>query len=215
MITSYPGIFITVEGLDGSGKTTQIQHLADAFVAAGHTVRQLREPGGTALGEYLRPVIKTPHDLGLRVNPVAELLLFNAARAQLVREVIRPALERGEVVICDRFSDSSVAYQGAGRGLAIEDVTATIAIATGGLEPDATLYLQIDLATRAMRIAGRDEIPDALDLAGDDFNARVLESFEQLARSEQRVITIDATRSLELVSSDVRAAATDLMQRLS
>src|SRR6185436_14257608 len=137
-----PGLFITFEGTEGSGKSTQIALLADRLRALKRTVRTLREPGGTPIGEEIRHTLKHSHD-NAAMTAEAELLLMNASRAQLVREVIRPAMAAGEIVLCDRFYDSTTAYQGYGRGLDLKTVQAVIDFAVGETRPDLTLLLNI------------------------------------------------------------------------
>jgi dTMP kinase len=145
-----PGLFITFEGVDGSGKSTQLGLLADALTRAGFDVLTTREPGGTALGEAVRAVLLDADHTAM--TPRAETLLYAAARAQLVQEVVRPALEAGFVVLCDRYLDSSLAYQGYGRGLATVDVVTLNVWATECLFPDLTLLLDVDEATRRGRL---------------------------------------------------------------
>ena len=135
------GVFITFEGGEGSGKSTQLKLLAHRLEGAGIAVRTLREPGGTAVGESIRAILLDPAHTGL--DDTAEILLYEAARAQLVAEVIEPALEAGEIVLCDRFFDSTTAYQGYARGIALERVAALNHAATSGLAPDRTLLLDI------------------------------------------------------------------------
>src|ERR671922_587615 len=135
------GVLITVEGLDGAGKTTLIAGLSKALEARGRPVFVLREPGGVEVSERIRELLKDP---SLEIDPRAEALLYAAARAQLVAEELRPLLEAGDTVLLDRFVDSSLAYQGAGRGLGVEQIRALNEFATGGLKPDRTLLLRID-----------------------------------------------------------------------
>ena len=146
------GIFITFEGTEGCGKSTHIKKLATCLKEEGHTVRTLREPGGTESGEEIRELLKHGPD---NLAPQAELLLMNASRAQLVREIIRPALAAGEVVLCDRFFDSTTVYQGTGRGLDAVHVQSLIDFAVGKTRPDLTLLLQIPLETSEKRRANR------------------------------------------------------------
>jgi len=136
-------LFITFEGPDGSGKTTQARLLAARLRGQGHDVIYVREPGGTAIGDQIRQIV---HDVrNVEMQPRAELLLYSASRAQLVEQVIRPHLARGGIVICDRYADSSLAYQGYGRGLDLDMVQRIQAFATGGLTPDLTFYLDLDV----------------------------------------------------------------------
>ena len=183
-------MLITVEGLDGAGKTTLIAGLARAL---GATV--LREPGGVALSERIRGLVADPE---LDVDPRAEALLFAAARAQLVAERLRPLLDGGETVLLDRFVDSSLAYQGGGRELGVEEIRALNAFGTGGLTPDRTLLLRIDPEGGLARIAGRDA--DRLERAGGEFFARVAQTYDDLAAAEpDRFIVLDATEDPDTV----------------
>jgi dTMP kinase len=179
------GRLITLEGLDGSGKTT----LASGLQAALPDVLVLREPGGVAFSERLREVVKDP---SLAVDPRAEALLYATARAQLVAERVRPALADGRWVLLDRFVDSSLAYQGAGRGLGVREVGMINAFGTGGLVPDRTLLLRVGPAERARRRASRGEAPDRLELSGDAFFDVVARAYDELAAAEPaRVRVLD------------------------
>ena len=183
-------MFITLEGVDGSGKTTQAAMLAEAFGASAMT---LREPGGTDAAERIRQLLADPET---PLDPVAELMLFCAARADLVSRVIRPALEIGRTVICDRFTDSTIAYQGVARDLGIVRVRELSEVATGGLTPDLTLWLKIDPAFGLDRA----ESDDRFEAEGVRFQERVAEAYEDIARREpHRLIPIDATGSPEEV----------------
>jgi dTMP kinase len=201
------GVFITLEGTEGSGKSTQITLLAERLRALGKTVRTLREPGGTPLAEEIRHLLKH-HAAGRDMTAEAELLLMNAARAQLVREIIRPALAAGEVVLCDRFLDSTLAYQGYGRGLDMNFVHEVLDFATDELLPDLTLLLMVPLAvSEARRQArqGNTATPaDRFEQADREFFQRVEAGYRALAAAEpQRVRMIDATRSIEEVRADL------------
>jgi dTMP kinase len=195
------GRLITLEGLDGAGKTTLAEGLRAAL---GGDVVVLREPGGVALSEAVRALVKDPaHD----VDPRAEALLYAAARAQLVAQRVRPELEAGRTVVLDRFVDSSLAYQGAGRGLGVEAVRAINAFGTGGLAPERTLLLRVDAATRAARREDRGEAPDRLELAGDRFFAQVAAAYDELAAAEpERIRVLDARRSPDEVLGDALEA---------
>jgi dTMP kinase len=182
------GRLITIEGLDGSGKTTLCQGLAAALPEA----RLLREPGGVELSERIRALVKDP---ALEVDPRAEALLYAAARAQLVATLVAPLLEAGTTVLLDRFVDSSLAYQGAGRGLSVEAVRAINDFGTGGLAPDLTLLLRIDPAVGRGRQADRGEAPDRLELAGAAFFDAIARAYDELAAAEpERFAVLDAAQ---------------------
>jgi dTMP kinase len=191
--------FITFEGTEGSGKTTQISLLAERFRSMGHRVRTLREPGGTPIGEEIRHTLKhSPANHAM--TPEAELLLMNASRAQLVREVIRPALEAGEIVLCDRFYDSTTAYQGYGRQLALPMVKQIIEVAVGETRPDLTLLFVVPHeVSEARRLARQPTLPlpfkrDRMEEADQSFFARVAQGYQAIAAAEpQRVRQFDAS----------------------
>src|SRR3954449_2836317 len=186
-------MLITVEGLDGAGKTTLIAGLAREL---GATV--LREPGGVELSERIRALVIDP---ALHVDPRAEALLYAAARAQLVAERLNPLLESGATVILDRFVDSSLAYQGGGRELGVEEIRALNAFGTGGLKPDRTLLLRIAPQDGLARIAGGE--PDRLEQAGGEFFSRVAHTYDELAAAEpERFVVLDAARSPDTVLAD-------------
>ena len=198
------GRLITVEGLDGAGKTTLIGGLAGALQASGHDVRVLREPGGVALSERIRTLVKDP---AMTVSPRAEALLYAAARAQLVEERVLPLLDAGAWVLLDRFVDSSLAYQGAGRGLGVEAVRELNRFATGGLEPNRTLLLRIDPAAGRARVAGRGEAADRLEREQAPFFAAVAAAYDELAAAEPaRVAVVDAAQPPERVLADALRA---------
>ena len=201
------GRLITVEGLDGAGKTTLVAGVTRELAARGRELLVLREPGGVELSERIRELVKDP---ALAVDPRAEALLYAAARAQLVAEQLVPLLDAGEWVLLDRFVDSSLAYQGAGRGLGIEEIRALNVFATGGLTPDRTLLLRIDPAVGAARIAGREA--DRLELAGEPFFAAVARAYDALAAAEpERFAVIEADRPPEQVLADALAALEPLL----
>jgi dTMP kinase len=202
------GRLITIEGLDGAGKTTLALGLADALRVGGRSVEVLREPGGVELSERIRALVKDP---SLRVDARTEALLYAAARAQLVAERLSPSLEAGSWVLLDRFVDSSLAYQGAGRGLGVEEVRAINLFGTGGLTPDRTLLLRVDRATRAARQAVRGEAPDRLEREGDGFFDTIGTAYDALAAAEpERFRVIDAGRSPVDVLAEALAALSDL-----
>jgi dTMP kinase len=200
---------ITIEGLDGAGKTTLASGLVDALHARGIDARALREPGGVALAERVRAVVKDP---GLRVGARAEALLYAAARAQLVEEAVRPLLHGGAWVVLDRFLDSSLAYQGGGRGLGIDAVRSINLFGTGGLEPDRTLLLRIDPAAGRARQSGRGEAPDRLEREADPFFAAIAAAYDELAAAEpERIRVLDASLPPGAVLSGALDAMVDLL----
>ena len=203
------GRLITIEGLDGVGKTTLGEALAAALRERGAAVELLREPGGVELAERLRAVVKDP---ALAVDPRAEALLYAAARAQLCAERVAPLLEEGTWVLLDRFVDSSLAYQGAGRDLGIEAVRAVNDFGTDGLRPDRTLLLRADEGTRAARQAGRGEAPDRLEREADTFFATIAAAYDELAAAEpERIRVLDASLPPEAVLSGALDAMADLL----
>ena len=186
------GWFVTLEGPEGAGKTTQAARLLDAFEAAGLAVALVREPGGTALGEAIRSLLLDGEPGAAPITPRADALLFNAARAQLVAEQVAPALAAGTTVICSRFADSTLAYQGAGMGLPLDDLRALERFATGGLRPDLTLLLDLPVEVGLARKRGVEEtrFESGFDVA---FHQRVREGFLALAAAEPaRFATLDA-----------------------
>jgi dTMP kinase len=194
-------VFISIEGLDGCGKTTQAALLADAARAAGREVVPVREPGGTAAGERIRALLLDPE---ARIAPWAEALLYAAARAELVDEVIRPALDRGATVIADRYVDSSLAYQGVARGLGVDQVLEVNLAATGRLLPDRTVLLQLG---REVAAARRDGVADRIEAEADAFHSNVADGFGEVARRfPERVVVVDAAGAPDEVAGRVRAA---------
>jgi dTMP kinase len=200
---------ITIEGLDGAGKTTLASGLVAALRERGIDAHALREPGGVALAERVRAVVKDPE---LRVGARAEALLYAAARAQLVEEALRPLLDAGAWVVLDRFLDSSLAYQGAGRGLGIDAVRAINLFGTGGLQPDRTLLLRIDPVQGRARQAGRGEAPDRLEREADAFFRTIAAAYDELAAAEpERIRVLDATLPPAAVLSGALDAMADLL----
>jgi dTMP kinase len=201
------GLFITFEGNEGSGKSTQITLLVERLRGLGRRVVTLREPGGTPIGEEIRHTLQ--HSLvNQAMTPEAELLLLNASRAQLVREVIRPALEAGEVVLCDRFYDSTTAYQGYGRQLDLKLVRLLTEVAVGETRPDLTLFLfvpqEISEQRRRQRQAATQPLRDRMEEADRAFFDRVAQGYEAIARSEPgRVRQIKATGTIEEIQAAI------------
>jgi len=203
------GRLITIEGLDGAGKTTLASGLVAALSERGIDAHALREPGGVALAERVRAVVKDPE---LRVGARAEALLYAAARAQLVEEALRPLLDAGAWVVLDRFLDSSLAYQGAGRGLGIDAVRAINLFGTGGLQPDRTLLLRIDPVQGRARQAGRGEAPDRLEREDGAFFAAIGAAYDDLAAAEPaRFRVIDARGAPAAVLAAALEAVADLL----
>jgi dTMP kinase len=195
------GLLIAFEGVEGAGKSTQLELLRAALEEQGHKVVATREPGGTPVGERVRSLLLDPLST---LDPRAEALLFAAARAQLVERVIRPALERGEMVLCDRYVDSSLAYQGAARGLGRGEVAAINRFATAGLLPDVVVLLRLDPVEGLARMHGSRDRIECQDL---DFHRRVAAAFLELAAAEpERFAVVDAAQPPERVATAVRAA---------
>ena len=201
------GLFISFEGTEGCGKSTQVELLAQRLRALGHVVRLHREPGGTPIGEEIRHTLKhSPHNHAMTAE--TELLLMNASRAQLVREVIRPALEAGEIVLCDRFYDSTIAYQGYGRGLDLAQVKSIVEFAIGGTKPDLTLFLEGPAAVSEERLRSRQStlpfIRDRIEQADRKFFERVAHGYEAIAASEpERIRVINGAQPLDVVCSEI------------
>ena len=201
------GLLISFEGTEGCGKTTQITRLAERLRTYGRSVKLVREPGGTPIGEEIRHTLKHS-SANHAMTPEAELLLMNASRAQLVREVIRPALDAGEIVLCDRFYDSTVAYQGYGRGLDLNLIRGVIDFAVGETRPRLTLLLEISPETSAARLASRQAgqpvTRDRFEEADRAFFERVAGGYKAIAAAEPgRVKVVDAAGSLDAVSEAV------------
>lgn len=201
------GLFITFEGIEGCGKSTQVERLAKRLAKAGREVITLREPGGTTIGEAIRIVVKHPPG-DEPISPDTELLLMNASRAQLVQQSIRPALAKGTVVVCDRFYDSSLAYQSYGRGLDLAKVQQAIDLAVGGTKPSLTLLLDISLSVSQARVSGRQqstgERQDQFDESGAKFFERVHAGFHALAKEEPgRYQVIDGAQPPDAVDQAV------------
>lgn len=197
------GLFITVEGIDGCGKSTQVRLIAAALEAAGHDVLRLREPGGVKISEQIRAILLDPANA--EMGDACELLLYEAARAQLVHQVIRPALAAGKTVVCDRFYDSTTAYQAFADGLDRNMVSQANELAVDGCRPDLTLVFDLPVEDALRRRSGR-EAEDRLELKGLEFQERVAAGFRAVAADEpDRVKLIDAGESIAEVFSGVAA----------
>ena len=195
------GKFITFEGIDGSGKSTQLKHLADALEQKGVDLVLTREPGGTQLGRELRAAFLETRE---KVAPMAELLAFAADRAQHVEHLIKPSIAAGKIVISDRYADATFAYQGAGREFSVDTVNQVIALATNGLKPHLTLFFDIKVETAISRMGSRGHNRNRMDEETVEFYDRVREAYLGIAQREpDRFIVLDAERDIESIHSDV------------
>ena len=195
-------MFFSSDGVDGSGKSTQVRLLAEWLGGLGHEVVTCRDPGSTALGEAIRGLLLDRHDLAIHRR--SEMLLYMAARAQMVEEVIRPALAQGKTVVCDRYLLANVVYQGHAGGLSVADVWQVGHLAVEGVMPDLALVLDLPVGAAAARL---DRPLDRMEQQGDSFHARVRQGFlDEAARRPDRIRVIDASRSIDEVQADVRAA---------
>ncbi len=201
-------MFITFEGLDFSGKSTQVRLLSERLSQENFNVLVLREPGGTEIGEKIRSVLLDKDSSGM--TDTSELFLFSASRSQLVGEVIKPALEGGMIVVCDRFFDSTTAYQGSGRGLSEEAIAAINKLATSGLIPDVTFFLDIPLQELEKRMLRSRSGKDRMESNGQGFYTKVRECYLSLAKNEKRFVVIDATQSIE----DIHDAVWQRIERM-
>jgi dTMP kinase len=210
------GLFITIDGPDGGGKTTQAERLRGHLVERGMAVHLTREPGGTWLGERLRDIILARTEAGAApTDPLTDAFLFDAARRQLVREVIRPALEAGTTVICARFADSTLAYQGYGAGVPLDALRSLEALATDGLHPDRTVLLDLPVEAGLARKTADDvtRFEAEYDLA---FHQRVRDGFLALAAgAPERIVVVDATRAVDEVAAAVAASVASLVDRVA
>lgn len=194
-------MFITLEGPEGSGKSTQIKRLAERLQALGYPVLTTREPGGTPIGDQIRQVLVRMENQEL--HPRTEILLFLAARAQLVEQVVKPALRDGKIILCDRYGDSTLAYQGYGHGLDLEKLRQMLAFATDRLKPDLTILLDLDVRTGLLRKKAEDEW-NRLDAYEVLFHERVREGYLKLAREEpERWRIVDAAQGIDTVQEDL------------
>ena len=196
------GVFITFEGIDGCGKSTQTSMCRTWLEGLGRTVLLVREPGGTKIGERIRELLLDKKNSSMA--PMTELFLFEAARAQIVEEVIKPAISEGKIVICDRFFDSSYAYQGCARGLGPEMVSRLNMDATGGLAPDITFFLDISVEGAIKRRSVRGEEKDRIESAGDAFQEKVRQGFIRAASEDKRIVTVDASLSPDEIFAQIR-----------
>lgn len=198
-------MFITFEGPDGSGKTTQISRLVVYLQEKGYPVLTTREPGGTEIGDQIRSCLHDVHNTAMTSR--TEILLYSASRAQLVQEVIRPALEEGMIVLCDRYADSTMAYQGYGRGLDRDALAYITRFATAGLVPDLTFLLDLDVDSGIGRRASGDNEMNRMDLQTSTFYERVREGYHALAAAEPwRWTIVDADRPVPEIQTDIRRA---------
>ena len=206
-MTSSAGLFLVVDGPDGAGKSTQVRRLADRIRATGREVESVRDPGGTPVGERIRGVLLDP-DVG-EMDPVTEVLLYQAARRRLVMERIRPALAAGKVVVCDRWHTATHAYQGGGSGVDAAVIRVTTKIATDGLEPRRAILLDVDEATAAARMT---RTLDRIERRGPDYRARVRSEFRRaFSRDPDRFVCIDASASEDVVAAAVWEAVRGLL----
>ena len=204
------GSFITFEGIEGSGKSTQIRLLFEHLKARDIEARMTREPGGTIIGEKVRGILLDPATKGL--IPRAELFLYAAARLQHIEEVIQPGMDEGKVVLCDRFMDATVAYQGYGQGMDVQTIRELNVLATGGVLPDLTLVLDLDPVAGMRRIRGR--ALDAFEKMDSAFHRRVREGYLEIARADKnRVVVLDADRDPDALHADVVRAVDELLAR--
>ncbi|MDE5093482.1 MAG: dTMP kinase [Trichodesmium sp. St11_bin5] len=217
------GKFIVFEGVEGGGKTTQIELLQDWLLETGESRQILpksidldlevvitREPGGTKLGKALRELLLSPDVLVEKIQETSELLLYAADRAQHIEALIKPCLERGTIVLCDRFIDSTIAYQGYGRGLDVELIKQLNYIATGGLKSDLTFWLDIDVEIGLARAKSRGNF-DRMEQANIEFHRRVQQGYQELAKNNSLIVRIDANLTREKVQQQIQAI---IMQKL-
>lgn len=196
-------MFVAVEGIEACGKSTLLAGIAHAACAGGDEPVVTREPGGTPAGDAMRAIFISPQ---IHLTPAAELMLINASRAQLCDDVIRPALQQGKTVLCDRYVYSTLAYQGYGRGLPLETVRAACEAATRGLMPDIAFFVDVAVATSRRRVASRGNALDRLEREADAFYERVRAGFIELARTDPRLIRLDGERGEEEVLDAALAA---------
>lgn len=205
------GLFVTFEGIDGSGKSTQIEMLSSDLEKAGIPYVLIREPGGTDIGEKIRTILLDKANS--KMNARTELLLYEAARAQIVEEKIKPALEAGNVVICDRFFDSTVAYQGYARGLGLEAVDFLNKWSTSGLAPDITFLFDLSEEVAYRRRHGRGGEEDRLEAEGLNFMKKVREGYLAQSREEARIRVIDAQETPENIYEKIKLAVWEVLEQ--
>jgi dTMP kinase len=205
------GLFITFEGVDGSGKTTQIRKLHDFLENQGIAVDLIREPGGTAIGEQIRALLLDKSNG--EMSSETELLLYEAARSQIVRERILPSLRAGRVVICDRFFDSTTAYQGYGRGLDLADIERLNRWATGGLEPDLTFFLDLPVKEAMKRMEGRLIDSDRLEEEGCEFLSRVRDGYLEILARNSRMVHLDATTPIDSIYKQIQSKVWEVINK--
>lgn len=203
------GIFITFEGIDGCGKSTQLRMVKERLTSEGRDFIEVREPGGTTVGEKIRAVLLDKKNDSM--VPLAELLLYEAARAQITEEVIKPALENGTIVICDRFFDSTIAYQGYARELGFELVDSLNKIATAGLKPDITFLLDLSAEDALKRRIGRGEEEDRLEALGTSFQVKVREGYLKAASEDSRIKVIDAGKTPDEIFKDINTWLSEIL----
>lgn len=204
-------MLITFEGLDFSGKTTQIKLLVEKLKDSGYNVVVVREPGGTPISEKIRDILLDKKNL--EMTQIAEIFLFSAARNQLVNQIIKPALESEKVVICDRYYDSTTAYQGYGRGVNLDDVKRINKIATLGVVPDITFFVDIPIDEIKHRIEAAKSSMDRMESSGDSFYERVRQGYFEIAKSErERFHIIDGLKNVEAIHNDIWKVVNDKMK---
>ena len=195
-------MFITFEGLDGSGKTTQIRLLAERLKTENHSVQVLREPGGTVISEKIREILLSKSHS--EMSPIAEMLLFSSARAQLVYEIIQPLLKKNIIVICDRFVDSTTAYQGFGRGIALESISAINSIATQLLFPNITFFIDIPVNESLRRRRNSQKQLDRMEIGEEEYFHNIHRGFTYLLKNEpERFLRIDGMQTIESIHNDI------------
>jgi dTMP kinase len=205
------GIFITVEGGEGAGKSTALAFARDWLVRAGHEVQLTREPGGTPLGERVRDILL--HAKEIDISPDTETLLMFAARAEHLARIVRPALDRGVTVLCDRFTDATYAYQGGGHGVAKQRIATLEDWVQGSLRPDLTLLFDVPVDTGLGRAAARSDVPDRFESRNRDYLERVRRSYlERAAAEPKRFVVIDAARPLDDVRHNLESVLQEFMR---